>query len=44
MENQEPGSYAAAPKKLVDHLCNMEDVKDFFTDYITSDVRGASNY
>jgi RNA-dependent RNA polymerase len=36
--NQEPGSYIAAEKKLVDHLCNMDDVKDFFVDYITSDV------
>lgn len=35
----EPGAYTSAEKMLVDHLCTMKDVADFFMDYISNDVR-----
>jgi RNA-dependent RNA polymerase len=37
--NQIPADYNPAEKKLTEHPCTMEDVKKFFIDYISSDVR-----
>ena len=31
-------AYTDAPKKLLDRRCTMDDVADFVTDYINSDV------
>ena len=31
-------AYTQAPKRLLDRKCNMDDVADFVTDYITSEV------
>ncbi|THU91778.1 RdRP-domain-containing protein [Dendrothele bispora CBS 962.96] len=36
----EGASYTAAPRKMVDHQCTMQDVAEFFMDYINSDVLG----
>ena len=32
-------AYTDAPKKLLDRKCTMDDVAEFVTDYINSDVR-----
>jgi hypothetical protein len=34
----EAAAYTDAPKKLLDWKCTMDDVADFVTDYINSDV------
>ena len=31
-------AYTAAPKKILHRKCTMDDVADFVTDYINSDV------
>ena len=31
-------AYTDAPKKILDRKCTMDDVADFVTDYINSDV------
>ena len=31
-------AYTDAPKKILDRRCTMDDVADFVTDYINSDV------
>ena len=33
-----PANYDAAPRKYVDHISTVDDVADFITEYITSDV------
>ncbi|KAF5374763.1 hypothetical protein D9758_000120 [Tetrapyrgos nigripes] len=33
-------SYTAAPRKMLDRPCTMDDVADFFMDYINNDVLG----
>lgn len=33
-----PAMYDAAPRKLLDRPSTMDDVAEFFTEYITSDV------
>jgi hypothetical protein len=35
----EPSLYKAAPKKLLDRPSTMQDVAEFFMEYINSDVR-----
>ena len=34
----EAAAYTEAPKKLLDRKCTMDDVAEFVTDYINSDV------
>jgi hypothetical protein len=34
-----PGEYTSAPRKLLERPCTMEDVAEFFVEYINSDVR-----
>ena len=34
----EAAAYTDAPKKILDRKCTMDDVADFVTDYINSDV------
>ena len=39
IQNTYPAAaYTDAPKKLLDRRCTMDDVADFVTDYINSDV------
>ncbi|KAF9791853.1 RNA dependent RNA polymerase-domain-containing protein [Thelephora terrestris] len=35
-----PAAYPDAPKRLLDRKCTMDDVADFVTDYVNSDVLG----
>ncbi|GJJ16076.1 hypothetical protein Clacol_010355 [Clathrus columnatus] len=42
----EPGSYPAAPKKILDHDATISDIADFVVDYILNDMLGivATNF